>query len=363
MIIVRYSEIGLKGKNRNVFEKKLAENIKEALRRKNITATLRRTQGRLLVDAPHDAAWIIARVPGVASVSPAWRMSYEQIPKFLLQRLAGMNPSSFKVQARRVNKTFPKRSQQINEEIGAFIVEKFGWRVDLENPELVVGIEMIDNEAYVFFETQRGVGGLPSSTQGKLVLLLSPGIDSPVAGFLMLKRGAGLIALHFDQGCRGLVEQMINVLNDYSSEPIDLVIVDHHEYFSPYVVELERMRKREWTCVLCKVLMLKKAEQIVKERSALGIVTGDSLGQVASQTLQNLFLESSVVSVPIYRPLIGMDKDETVKIAKEIGTFDIFLKVARHSCPFRPSSVVTRGSPYVLRRIIDTLRTQGLWQD
>ncbi|MGB9829202.1 MAG: tRNA uracil 4-sulfurtransferase ThiI [Thermotoga caldifontis] len=363
MIIVRYGEIGLKGKNRGIFERKLVENIKKALEKHNIHCQVHTTQGRLVVDAPHEAVDIVRKVPGIVSVSPAWKMDYGDVPRFLSEHLAGMNPSSFRVEARRINKAFHKTSQQINEEIGAFVVQNFGWKVDLENPELVIGIEMIDNEAYVFFETKKGIGGLPSTTQGKLVLLLSPGIDSPVAGFLMLRRGASLVALHFDQGHSETVKQMVNVLNDYSSEPIELIVVDHHEFFSPYVIELERMHKREWTCVLCKVLMLKKAEQVAKQKSALGIVTGDNLGQVASQTLENLFLESSAVNVPIYRPLIGMDKDETVKIAKEIGTFDIFLKAARHSCPFRPFSVVTRGSPYVLRRIIDTFKVQGLWQD
>lgn len=321
------------------------------------------TQGRLLVDAPHQAAQIVKRVPGVVSVSPAWKMEYEEIPSFLSEQLKNFNPSSFKIEARRIAKAFHKTSQQINEEIGAFVVQRFGWKVDLENPEFVIGIEMIEGTAYVFFETMRGVGGLPSGTQGRLVLLMSAGIDSPVAGFLMLKRGVNLTVLHFDQGCAQLARSSVEVLNDYSSEPIELIVVDHFEYFSPYVAELEKMRKREWTCVLCKALMLKKAEQTVKERSALGIVTGDSLGQVASQTLENLLVESSVVNVPIYRPLIGLDKDETVKIARQIGTFELFVKAARHACPFRQSSVVTRGSLHGFRKIVENLTAKGLWPE
>lgn len=363
MIIVRYGEIALKGKNRGLFQKKLVESIKKILVRHGVEAKIYATQGRLIVDAPHEFAEIVRKVPGVVSVSPAWKMAYEEVPQFLLEHLRGMNPSSFRVEARRVNKAFHKTSQQINEEIGAFIVQRFGWKVNLTTPELVIGIEMIEGQAYVFFETKKGVGGLPSSSQGGLVLLMSIGIDSPVAGFLMLRRGARITAVHFDQGHRELAERMVEVLNQYSPEPIELIVIDHAEYFHPYVLELERMRKREWTCVMCKVLMLKKAEEIAKERSALGIVTGDSLGQVASQTLENLYLESSVVRTPIYRPLIGMDKDETVKIAREIGTFDVFLNAARHSCPFRPSSVVTRGSMNGLKRILDELRSKNLWKD
>ena len=362
LIIVRYGEIALKGKNRKTFENKLIENIKKALARKGIEAKVRSTQGRLIVDAPHEFAEIIRKVPGVVSVSPAWKMEYEEIPEFLSTHLRNMNPASFKIDARRINKAFHKTSQQINEEIGAFVVQRFGWKVNLNQPELAIGIEMIEGQAYVFFETKKGVGGLPSSTQGRLVLLMSVGIDSPVAGFLMLKRGVSLTALHFDQGHADLARQMIDVLNQYSSEPIELIVVNHLEYFQPYVTELERMGKREWTCVICKVLMLKKAEEIAKERSALGIVTGDSLGQVASQTLENLFLESSVVKMPIYRPLIGMDKDETVRIARQIGTFEIFVEAARHSCPFRPFSVVTKGSTYGLNKILEHFKSKSLWQ-
>ncbi|MCS7175801.1 tRNA uracil 4-sulfurtransferase ThiI [Pseudothermotoga sp.] len=360
-MLVRYGELALKGKNRGEFQRKLIECIKNVLKRHGFEAKIHITQGRLIVDAPHQAAQFVKKVPGVVSVSPAWKMEYEEVSNFLYEQLKNFNPSSFKIEARRIAKGFHKNSQQINEEIGAFIVQKFGWKVDLEKPELVIGIEMIEGEAYVFFETLKGVGGLPAGTQGRLVLMMSVGIDSPVAGFLMLKRGVELTAIHFDQGHAEHARSMIEVLNDYSSEPIELIVVDHTEYFSPYIAELEKLRKREWTCVLCKALMLKKAEQIAREKSAFGIVTGDSLGQVASQTLENLFLESSVVNVPIYRPLIGMDKDETVKIARQIGTFDIFTKVARHVCPFRPRSVVTRGSPNGFKKIIENLIAEGLW--
>lgn len=363
MILVRYGEIALKGKNRKTFENKLIENIKKALAKKGIEAEVRSTQGRLIVDAPHEFTEVVRRVPGVVSVSPAWKMAYEEIPEFLSTHLRNMNPTSFKIDARRINKAFHKTSQQINEEIGTFVVQHFGWKVNLDQPELVIGIEMIESQAYVFFETKKGVGGLPSSSQGRLILLMSVGIDSPVAGFLMLKRGVSLTVLHFDQGHADLAGQMVDVLNQYSSEPIELIVVNHREYFQPYVTELEKMRKKEWTCVICKMLMLKKAEEIAKERSALGIVTGDSLGQVASQTLENLFLESSVVKIPIYRPLIGMNKDETVKIAKEIGTFELFTKAARHSCPFRPSSVVTKGSIHGLNRIVEDFKSRSLWYE
>ncbi|WP_297068881.1 tRNA sulfurtransferase, partial [Thermococcus sp.] len=237
MIIVRYGEIGIKGGKRREFERKLRDNILAALRRKGIEGKARIVRGRILVEASDEAAEIIAKVSGVVSVSPAREMSYEEVPFYLKEVLKGHSPESFKVETQRLDKTFLRASVEVNREIGAFIVENFGWKVDLKNPELVVGIEIISGRAYVFFEKIRGVGGLPVGTQGKVVVLLSGGIDSPVAAFLMLKRGAEVIAVHFDQGlnARNVVEKVVDILEDYSPEPIELIVENHFEILKPYV--------------------------------------------------------------------------------------------------------------------------------
>ncbi|WP_457754245.1 tRNA uracil 4-sulfurtransferase ThiI [Thermococcus sp.] len=357
MILVRYGEIAVKRGRRREFERKLMENILAALRRKGIEAKAELIRGRILVDAPDEAAKIIAKVPGVVSVSPAREMSYEEVPNYLREALKGLNPKSFKVETQRLDKTFLKTSVEVNREIGAFIVKEFGWKVDLENPELTIGIEIIKKKAYVFFEKIKGVGGLPVSTQGKVVALLSGGIDSPVAAFLMMKRGAEIIAIHFDQGknARKVVEKTVNILNDYSPREIELIIENHFEVLKPYVVTLNRLNMREWTCVVCKIAMLRRAAEIAKERGALGIVTGDSLGQVASQTLTNLYFETMSVRFPIHRPLLGMDKEEIIRIAREIGTYQAFLEYPYCDCPFRPERVVTQGKPEEFKRILDAL--------
>ena len=357
MILVRYGEIAVKRGRRREFERKLMENILAALRRKGIEARAELIRGRILVDAPDEAAKIIAKVPGVVSVSPAREMSYEEVPNYLREALKGLNPKSFKVETQRLDKTFLKTSVEVNREIGAFIVREFGWKVDLENPELTIGIEIIKKKAYVFFEKIKGVGGLPVSTQGKVVALLSGGIDSPVAAFLMMKRGAEIIAVHFDQGknARKVVEKTVNILNDYSPRDIELIIENHFEVLKPYVVTLNRLNMREWTCVVCKIAMLRRAAEIAKEKGALGIVTGDSLGQVASQTLTNLYFETMSVRFPIHRPLLGMDKEEIIRIAREIGTYQAFLEYPYCDCPFRPERVVTQGKPEEFKRILDAL--------
>lgn len=362
MIIVRYGEIALKGGKRREFERKLAENIEKALKRKGIGGRTRIIRGRILVDAPDEAAEVIAKVPGVVSVSPARAMEYGEVPEYLREALKGLNPESFKVETQRLDKAFLKTSMEVNREIGAFIVENFGWKVDLDSPELTVGIEIINGRAHVFFEKIRGVGGLPVGTQGKVVALLSGGIDSPVAAFLMLKRGAGLIALHFDQGknARGVVEKTVSILEDYSPEPIDLIVENHFEVLKPYVSALAKVKLREWTCVLCKVAMLRRAAEIARREGALGIVTGDSLGQVASQTLANLYFETMSVDFSVHRPLLGMDKEEIVAIARRIGTYETFLEYPYCDCPFRPERVVTEGKLDEFERVRLELIKEGL---
>lgn len=362
MLLVRYGEIAIKGGKRREFERKLKENIEKTLLRKGMKCKVKIIRGRLLVDAPDEAAGIIAKVPGVVSVSPARVMEYEEIPEYLRRALKDKSPESFKVETQRLDKTFLRTSVEVNREIGAFVVNEFGWKVDLENPDLVIGIEIIAGKAYVFFEKIRGVGGLPVGTQGKVVALLSGGIDSPVAAFLMLKRGAEIVAVHFDQGmnARSVVEKVVEVLEDYSPEPIELIIENHFEILKPYVRALAEVGMQRWTCVVCKVAMLRRAAEIARERGALGVVTGDSLGQVASQTLTNLYFETMSVDFPVHRPLLGMDKEEIVAMARRIGTYEAFLEYPHCDCPFRPERVVTGGKLEEFQRVIRVLEREGL---
>ncbi len=360
MFIVRYGEIGLKGGNRRYFEQTLAKNIERKLRRYGYKARTRILRGRIFVYASESAAQYIAKCPGVVSVSPAVELDYDDIFDYLEKTLSSYSPATFKVDTHRVDKSFPKTSVEINEEIGAFVVEKFGWKVNLTSPELVIGIEIIQGKAYVFFDKINGVGGLPVGTAGKLVALISSGIDSPVAAYMMMRRGAEIIALHFKQSAETerKVREIVKVLEEYSPKPIELVIVEHASILSKYARALKNMKKEEWMCVFCKYSMLSYASRLAQRKNALGIITGDSLGQVASQTLHNMRLISKASELPIYRPLIGMDKMEIEKIARTIGTYDIFVSSEEEKCPFRPRHVVTKGSLTQFNNILSKIHTQ-----
>jgi len=345
MIIVRYGELGLKGKNRRMFEELLAKNIERKLKRYGYSSHTKILRGRIFVYASEETAPLIAKCPGVVSVSPAKEMDYGEISDYLSQALKDFRPASFKVETQRIDKEFPRTSQEINEEVGEFVVREFGWKVNLKNPELIIGIEIINHKAYVFFERFPGIGGLPVGSAGKLVALISGGIDSPVAAYLMMRRGAEIIAVHFRHSEREeeKVRKIIRALEEYTPREIELKVIDHFSILERYVKKLREIGKERWICVFCKYSMLKIAEKTARERNALGIVTGDSLGQVASQTLENLYIESRATKYPIYRPLIGMDKIEIEKIARDIGTYDIFLSYPEEKCPFKPRYVVTKG--------------------
>ncbi len=358
MIIVRYGELGLKGKNRRFFEELLAKNIEKKLKRYGYSSRTRIVRGRILVYASDEAVELVSKCPGVVSASVAKEREYEELKELLPQMLKNYRPKSFKIETHRVDKSFPKTSVEINEEIGEFIVKHFGWKVDLSHPELVIGIEIIRGKAYVFLEKYPGVGGLPVGSSGKLIALISGGIDSPVAAYLMLRRGAEIIALHFKHSDmeERKVREIVKVLSEYSPREIPLEIIEHEKILREYSNKLKSIKKERWICVFCKYSMLKIANNLAKKKGALGIVTGDSLGQVASQTLENMYLESMATKYPIYRPLIGMDKMEIEKIAREIGTYDVFLSYGEEKCPFRPRYVVTQGKPEEFKKILERVK-------
>jgi len=363
VLIVRYGEIALKHKNRRRFEKKLTNDILNVLKKNGFESRVKLLWGRILVYTSNKALEIVKKIPGIVSVSVAEEMEYECVKPFLLKELRKYEPESFRVSTHRVDKSFSKTSMDIDREIGAFVVENFGWKVDLKDPDLIVGIEIIDGKAYVFFEKVKGIGGLPSGSQGRLIALVSSGIDSPVATFMMLKRGVDVIVMHFYQTLREkkLVEEIVRILNEYSVKDLELISIDHHESMNPIVSALDEIKRVEWTCLICKVNMLKTAEKIAKEKGALGIIMGDSLGQVASQTLTNLYIESSVVDIPIYRPLIGLDKEEIIEVAKKIGTFNVFMKNPNAMCAFRPNRVVTQGKLEEFKRIMKKLEEKKIF--
>jgi len=235
---------------------------------------------------------------------------------------------------------------EINEKIGEFVIRDFSKKVDLEKPDLNIGIEILNDRSYIFTEKYQGPGGLPYGIEGKVLMLISGGIDSPVASYLLMKRGADLTFLHYKTNDEILkkVKNLINIIESYAPKSLDLIVEDHRDLLKNVIINLESMRERKWTCVFCRYSMLKRAEEIARGLGALAIGTGESLGQVASQTLNNISVENIATNMPVLRPLIGLDKIEIENIARKIGTFNTSISIKGCGCPFLPMHPITSAS-------------------
>ena len=332
LIIARYGEIGIKSpKIRSRFERKLVKNIKATF-----DCEVDRNQGRIYIfpDEFGEGIEKLNRVFGVVSYSPAVSTysNYEDIDKTLAEYTDNLiaegvlgEKTKFAIKCRRVgNHEFT--SQEMAAHCGGVVRKQIPAPVDLTNPDLTIYVEVRDDDTYIFHEKIKGPGGLPLGTQGKVIVLLSSGIDSPVAAYLMMKRGCEVVALHCNndpfsgpkvtENFSALVDQ----LNKYAKGvPIKKRVIDYGEYLTKAKNDApERM-----TCVLCKSGMYRIAEKLALKLGADAIVDGSSVGQVASQTLSNILATRYGVEMPVLSPLIGLDKEEITKIAIDIGTFEI----------------------------------------
>ena len=332
LIIARYGEIGLKSpKIRSRFERKLVKNIKATFE-----CDVNRNQGRIYI-FPRDfdeGIEKLNRVFGVVSYSPATSTNtdYADIDETLTRYASDLvdegildENTKFAIKCRRVG-THDFTSQEMAAHCGGVVRNVVMAPVDLTNPDLTIFVEIRENDAYIYHEKIRGPGGLPLGTQGKVIVLLSSGIDSPVAAYMMMKRGCEVVALHCnnDPFSGPKVTENFNLLVDQLNiyargVPIKKRIIDYGEYLS---VAKEKAPEK-MTCVLCKSGMYRIAEKLAVKLGADAIVDGSSVGQVASQTLSNILATRYGVEVPILSPLIGLDKEEITAIAKEIGTFEI----------------------------------------
>ena len=332
LLIARYGEIGVKSpKIRSRFERRLVKNIKATFE-----CDVDRNQGRIYIHPKDFDEGIekLNRVFGVVSYSPAisTNANYEDIDETLSaytrslidEKILDEN-TKFAIKCRRVGK-HDFTSQEMAAHCGGVVRDVILAPVDLSNPDLTIFVEIREDDAYIYHEKIKGPGGLPLGTQGKVVVLLSSGIDSPVAAYLMMKRGCEVVALHCNndpfsgpkvtENFNALVDQ----LNIYAKgTPIKKRIIDYGEYLT---VAKEKAPEK-MTCVLCKSGMYKIAEKLAVKLGADAIVDGSSVGQVASQTLSNILATRYEVKVPILSPLIGLDKEEITTIAKNIGTFEI----------------------------------------
>jgi thiamine biosynthesis protein ThiI len=365
LILLRYGEIALKGKNRAYFFRKLRRNVRKCLKANGLQGEVWQEGQRIYLetDKPGAAMEAVQRVFGIVSLSPV-QVTPADLNAIAQEAVtvaqgAGLNPSrSFRVRARRADKSFPHISPEIEREVGAAIAVKTGAQVDLTaGAEVEIGVEVQPGRALVFGEIIAGPGGLPLGSQGRVVALLSSGIDSPVAAWLMMKRGCGVIPVHFSvsQAQTEQVNAIVEALNRHAyGWELRPIVLSHEEALEPTLGRLRELRQERWTCLFCKRVLLAKAAEIAEEMGASALVTGDSLGQVASQTLSNLEVISYGIPKPILRPLIGLDKTEIMALARRIGTYHASTQEA-HPCPFLPDRPLTQANVAKLRELLEQM--------
>lgn len=365
LILTRYGEIGVKGKNKAWFIKILRRNIKECLTRQGIEAQVRKRGQRVYIETDRVGAALkaLSYVFGVTSYSPVSEVEADidiiKDEALRLSRAAVLNATkSFRIRAKRVTKDFYLTSPEIGRVVGGHVKSATDAEVDLSDAaDVTVYIEMIRDKALLYTQKIEGAAGLPLATEGKVVALLSGGIDSPVAAWLMMKRGCEVVPLHFRQNKLEHSKFLDNcwILSRYAcGSKIEPLVIAHEEVFGETYRRLQDIGAERWACIFCKRAFLQKASEVAEEVGASGIVTGDSLGQVASQTLENLELISYGIPKPILRPLIGLDKAEIVAMAKRIGSFDVSTRDSQ-VCQYLPPNPITRGDLSKFKVIMKTL--------
>jgi thiamine biosynthesis protein ThiI len=349
---VHYAEIGLKGKNRVFFEKRLVDNIKLTLRGTGY-AEVERLHDRILVHLEQgaDTSEIkrrLRQVMGIAhfELSSRTERDITAIKEVALRHIQDVSYESLKVETRRTDKTFPLTSPQVSAEVGGYLVTKTGTRADMHNPDLVCWVKITHNAAYISTEKIPGVGGLPVGVSGKVLVMLSGGIDSPVAAWQMIKRGAKAVFVHFysyPYTDKASLEKVI--------ELAQILAVPNYRstvYLVPFA-ELQQIivaaTPSPFRVLLYRRMMTRIAQRVATMENAEALVTGESLGQVASQTLTNLRSIEAIADIPILRPLIGEDKVEIIEKAQRIGTFDVSTRPHQDCCSlFVPKHPATRAS-------------------
>jgi thiamine biosynthesis protein ThiI len=350
-VVVHYQEIALKGKNRPWFVARLAQNVRAAVSDLDVLG-VRVLMGRFEVELGPTATFEqvgerLRRVFGVANFAWAGRteVDVDAVAAAILADLGEREAASFRVTARRADKRFPLTSPQIEREVGGRIKQAKGWRVDLAHPELDIRVEFLSNEAFYYFGKERGPGGLPSGASGRVACLLSGGIDSPVAAYRMMKRGCTVRLVHFhshpflSRTSQEKVRELSELLTRYQLHT-KLFLVAFGEIQREIVLSAPAALR----VVLYRRLMLRIAERIARQNGASALVTGEVVGQVASQTLDNMAVIASAATLPILRPLVGMDKDEIVAQAESIGTYPISIIPDQDCCQlFTPRHPATRA--------------------
>ncbi len=361
LILLKYGEIALKGLNKPIFERKLLDNIKSRLDRIG-KFSVRRAQSTVYVEPlddeanMQDALSILKKIFGIVNICPVVKCEkdMESIAKTAVECLKDLCPEgkTFKVEAKREDKKFPLNSPQICMQLGGMILDAdLGLRVDVHNPDITVNVE-VRGDAFVYTEKIKGAGGMPVGTNGRATVLLSGGIDSPVAGYMIAKRGVELEAVHFHS-------------HPYTSDRAKEKVVDLAKEMAAYCgkirlhivpfteIQLAIIEKcpENYLTVIMRRIMMRIAERISNSNSSAALITGESIGQVASQTMESLVCTDNAVNMPVFRPLIGMDKEEIVAISKKIETYETSILPYEDCCTiFVPKHPKTKP---VLAEIIE----------
>lgn len=369
--LIKYAEIGVKGKNRYLFEDALIHQIKFALKRCEGKFLISKTQGRIFVEAEgeFDYEETVAQLQHVFGISGICPMIYvedegfEKLSERVVRYVDEVYPDknkTFKVNARRARKNYPRESMEINADLGEAILNAYPeMKVDVHNPEIMLTVE-IREKIYIYSEIISGPGGMPVGTGGKAMLLLSGGIDSPVAGYMIAKRGVKIDAVYFhappytSERAKQKVVDLARLVSRYTG-PIYLHVIN----FTDIQLYIHEKCPHEELTIIMRRYMMRIAEHIAKETGCLGLITGESIGQVASQTMNSLIATNEVCELPVYRPLIGFDKEEIVAVAKKIDTFETSILPFEDCCTiFVAKHPVTKPNVNIIRRHEKNLEEQ-----
>ena len=368
MFLIKYAEIGVKGKNRYLFEDALIAQIKRTLRRVEGRFSVTKESGRIYVEAVTEFDYdetvaALKTVFGIVGICPVVLLQdngYEQLSKDVVDYMDKMYPDkkrTFKVQVRRARKNYPMDSMELARELGSDILDAYPeFSVDVHHPQILLQVEIRQN-IYVYSEIIPGPGGMPLGTNGKAMLLLSGGIDSPVAGYMIAKRGEVIDAVYFhappytSERAKQKVVDLAKLVSRYSG-PMRLHIVN----FTDIQLYIYDKCPHDELTIIMRRYMMKIAEEIARKEGAVALITGESIGQVASQTVQSLTVTNEVCTMPVFRPVIGFDKQEIVDIALKIDTYETSIQPYEDCCTiFVAKHPVTKPNLQAIRRSEENL--------
>lgn len=361
--LIKYAEIGIKGRNRYLFEDALIHQMKFALKKCEGKFLITKTQGRIFVEAEgefdyDEAVEHLQHVFGISGICPmiyAEDEGFEKLCETVVKYVDDVYPDknkTFKVNCRRARKNYPKDSMEVNADLGEAILNAYPeMSVDVHEPEILLNVE-IREKIYIYSEIIPGPGGMPVGTGGKAMLLLSGGIDSPVAGYMIAKRGVKIDAVYFhappytSERAKQKVVDLARLVSKYTG-PIYLHVIN----FTDIQLYIHEKCPHEELTIFMRRYMMRIAEHIAKETGCLGLITGESIGQVASQTMSSLIATNEVCELPVYRPLIGFDKEEIVAVSKRIDTFETSILPFEDCCTiFVAKHPVTKPNVNIIRR-------------